>query len=449
MIPDHDPHRLEALIHLLIDGDLTDECSAELNAILLRSAEARETYRHTMAVHSALDLHGRDAISIPIFTAPSTAPIPFRRRSFKKNVAIGIAASIALGVSLFLSKQGSEEFATLSGSTSAVWENAELQNGHGFKTGQSVSLQRGYAEIAFRSGVNVIIEGPSRFEITSPDSILVSHGRAAVKVPKGMSGFHLDTPGGRITDLGTEFGVAVGSGSEGPVVMTQVFDGEIEVPEKDSTRRLVSGESLAMVRNSEGTRLLSQIGEYPVELTGTARSLPPKPVATGDSSENLALGKPVFSPAHYSNIHGENFGPWSLTDGRLNDAGSPGDWAFWLAPNGENGEFTVDLLEETTIARVDLQNTRNRTHGDRGIRDFSIQVSDDNRSFHEVASGELARITEVPSPGTDFPIESFSFPPVSTRYVKIVCLSHYSHPERPAEEPNHGGGLNEIRIFSH
>lgn len=442
---DHDKNRLEALVHLLLDGDLCEKSSTELNAILLKSADARAAYRHSIAVHSALERHGKDSTSVPNF---SNEPVPFEKHRLNRYVGLAIAASIVLATSLFLSKKSPSHFATLSGSTSAIWENSELADDGIFETGKSTSLVSGYAEIAFRSGVNVIIEGPSRFEIKSADTIFVAHGRASVKVPDGMSGFHLDTPGGRITDLGTEFGVAVGSGSEGPVVMAEVFDGEIEVPEKQSTRRLSQGESLAIVRDTKGTRLVSQLGNYPVSLGGTARTLPSHSSET-DSATNLALGKPAFSPAHYSNVHGENFGPWGLTDGRLNDTGTPGDWSFWLAPNGENGEFTIDLLEKTKIARIALQNTRNRTYGDRGIREFVIFVSDDNKAFHEIVSGELSRIIEQPSPGEEIPFETFAFPAIETRYVKLVCLSHYRHLNRPADALNQGGGLSEIRIFSH
>jgi len=446
MKTDHDSKRLEALVHLLLDGDLTVGNSAELNAILLKSAAARESYRHTVAVHSALERYGKDAVSVPNFPALSTTPAP--SRSFRKNLWLGIAASLALVTSLFISKQSPSHFATLAGSTSAVWEDSEISDGGIFETGKTISLTSGFAEVAFRNGVNVIVEGPSRFEIRSADTMHVSHGRASVKVPENVTGFHLDTPGGRITDLGTEFGVAVGSGSEGPVVMTEVFDGEIEVPEKESTRRLGMGESLALVRDNAGTRLLSRIGNYPVNLGDTARSLPAAR-QHADAATNLALGKPAFSPAYYSNVHGEEFGPWCLTDGRLNDAGTPGDWSFWLAQNGEDGEFTIDLLEPTGIARIDFQNTRNRTHNDRGMKGFTVLVSDDNKTFREILSGELLRPEEKKSPGEDFPFESFSFPPVTARYVKVVGTSHYNSPERPPEHPNQGGGLNEIRIFSH
>ncbi len=445
MKTDHDPKRLEALVHLLLDGDLTSESSAELDAILLKSADARRSYRHSIAVHSALERHGKDSVSVPAFTTPTSSPVP--RRSLRKNLGLAIAASVALAASIFFSKRSPSHFATLSGSTLAVWEDFEPADGGIFETGKSVSLLSGFAEIGFRNGVNVIVEGPSRFEITSADTISVSHGRASVKVPENVSGFHLDTPGGRITDLGTEFGVAVGSGSEGPVVMTEVYEGEIEVPEKESTRRISSGETLAIVRDNAGARLLSQFGTYPVSLGTTARSLPALS-SRSESGKNLALGKPAFSPAFYSNFHGEEFGPSALTDGRLNDTGTPGDWSFWLAPNEENGEFTIDLLEPGEIGRIELQNTRNRTHGDRGIREFSILVSSDNKTFREILSGELARIVEAPSPGEDIPFETFTFPALEARYVKVVCLSHYSHPTRPASNPNHGGGLNEIRIFA-
>lgn len=448
MKTDHDHKRLEALVHLLIDGDLCEESSAELNAILLNSAQARQTYRHTVAVHSALDRYAKDTNSVPNFQAPSGAPVAFKKRSLRKNIGLAIAASVALAASLFFSKQSPSHFATLSGSTSAVWENFGVSDGGIFETGKTCNLISGYAEVAFRSGVKVIVEGPSRFEIKSADTIYVSHGRASVKVPEGMSGFHLDTPGGRITDLGTEFGVAVGSGSEGPVVMAEVFDGEIEVPEKQSTRRISSGEALAIVSDTKGTRLVSQLGNYPVSLGGTARSLPAS-TSRSETARNLALGKPAFSPAYYSNVHGEEFGPWCLTDGRLNDTGTPGDWSFWIAPNGEHGEFTIDLLEPSKIERIALQNTRNRTHGDRGMRAFEILISDDNKSFHKIVSSELARIIEAPSPGEEIPFETFTFPTVETRYVKVICLSHYRHPTRPESNPNHGGGLSEIRIFSH
>ncbi|MFD0892027.1 discoidin domain-containing protein [Luteolibacter ambystomatis] len=441
--PFHD-RRLEALTHLLLDGDLPPDAAEELAGLLRGSSEARRHYRRIIAIHSSLVRHGRD--EVPTF-APEIVPMPVRRRGLWWPVAAAAAVGLMVGTVIFSSRRPDPAPATLSGMTAASWpEPVALQQGFG--PGRVQDLAGGFAELSYRSGVKVVLEAPCRFEVTGDHSMKVTRGRASVKVPKGTSGFYVDTPGGRITDLGTEFGVAVGRGDDGAVVVSEVFDGEIQIPGAASSfQRLKRGESMAILRDSGGTRLLSQLDNQPVSIANPARQLPaarPRPA----DGVNLALGKPVFSPNYYAGRTGEVFPPDKLTDGRLNDTGVPGDWSFWLAPNQVDGEFTVDLLEPATIARVDLQNTRNRNHADRGTRAFSLLVSDDNVSFREVARGELAQITELPPPGTDIPFESFRFAPVTARYVKLVCLSHWRNASRPVSNPNEGGGLNEIRIFA-
>lgn len=433
MNADYDFIRLDALLQQLFDESLAGPAIDELNAVLRASPKARAHYRTSLRMHAALIRHRR---ADKVVAMPQPA-------SKQRWWILAAAAAILLGIFL-VPAPSRTPVATLTGSTAAVWaENLDTAS-----LEARVNLVRGFAEITYRSGVRVILEGPCRFEVTSETSMTVAHGRATVKVPHKINGFHLDTPAGRITDLGTEFGVAVGSGVEGPVILTEVFDGEIEIPaEKTPRKRLQSGDSLAIVRETSGTRLVSTLGDYRVDLGDSARRLPLS-VGGSPSRGNLALGKPVTSPAHYSMPHGSVFPAASLTDGRLNDSGSPGDWSFWLAPNEADGEFTVDLLESTQIGRIDLQNTRNRTYGDRGCRGISVLVSENGRDFREIFQAELQRIPELPAPGVDFPFESFSFAPVSARFVKVVGLSHYRDPERPPENFNHGGGLNEIRIFA-
>jgi len=427
----YDPQRLDALLQLLLDGELSAAETAELNTLLRGSPQARRHYRTTVRLHAALIRNMQGGNVIPLAS----------RKSRKTPWILAAAACVGIACSLLFRPPA----ATLTGTTAAVWTG--VGPGAGLMDAP-LELTRGFAEVSYRSGVRVILEGPCLFQVTSPDSMEVAHGRASVKVPHRMQGFHLDTPAGRITDLGTEFGVAVGSGVEGPVVLTEVFDGEIEIPAEIAARkRLHVGDSLAIVRETGGTKLISMLGDYRVSLSDSARQLPSiskSPPETG----NLALGKPVTSPAYYDKPHGSVFPPGNLTDGRLNDSGSPGDWSFWLAPNGADGEFTVDLLTKQRIGRIDLQNTRNRTHGDRGMRDFQVLVSGDGAAYRQILAGTLERLAGPTSPGVDFPIQSFSFPAVEARFLKIVGLSHYRHPDRPADHPHRGGGLNEIRIFA-
>ncbi len=431
MNPDYDVPRLDELLQLLLDEQLRDDGAVELNTILSGSRQAREHYRKSLRVHAALIRHRQVENVVPL--RKPRLLVPF----------FAAAACIMLATSLFL-MTGREPEAKLTGTSVAVW-SAEPA---GLRLNEPLDLMSGFAEVGYRSGVRVILEGPCRFEVTSESSMRVSHGRATVKVPKQVNGFHLDTPAGRITDLGTEFGVAVGSGVEGSVVLTEVFDGEIEIPAEETPRkRLLSGESLAIVRETGGTRLIPTPGGYRVDLRDSARQLPT--TATGTSAQgNLALGKPVSSPAFYSRKHGSVFPPSTLTDGRLNDSGSPGDWSYWLAPNHDAGEFTVDLGSSSRIGRIDFQNTRNRSHDDRGMRGFKVLASEDGVEFHEILRGELARITGPTQPGVDFPFESFTFEPVMARHVKVVGLSHYRERDGTEADDNQGGGLNEIRIFA-
>ncbi|RYD35189.1 MAG: hypothetical protein EOP87_07775 [Verrucomicrobiaceae bacterium] len=430
MKPDYDPQRLDGILQQLFDERLPDDDAAELNALLSRSRQARDHYRKSLRVHAALIRHRQVENVIPLHKSRRAAPL------------LAVAACVLLGFSVFMMR-GREPVARLTGTSAAVWSgDTTLGMNH------PLDLVSGFVEVGYRSGVRVILEGPCRFEITSETSMRVTHGRATVKVPKHLDGFHLDTPSGRITDLGTEFGVAVGSGVEGPVVLTEVFDGEIEIPAEDTPRkRLLSGESLAIVRETGGTRLVSTLGEYRVDLRDSARQLPAKS-ASASAEGNLALGKPVSSPAHYARNHGSVFPPSTLTDGRLNDSGSPGDWAYWLAPNHDHGEFTVDLLSPNKIGKVGLQNTRNRSHDDRGMHGFRLLVSEDGVEFREILQGELARIEGPVRPGVDFPFESFTFEPVVARYVKVIGTSHYRERGGPEDDDHQGGGLNEIRIFA-
>jgi ferric-dicitrate binding protein FerR (iron transport regulator) len=437
MKPADPSFRLDALLQRLLDDSLSDADGCELNALLRDSQEARARYRKSLQLHAALIRYPRMKKGLSPLAKPSPAG-PARLA-----VLMALAACLMLAAFFFPSGDG-KPVAVLSGTADAVW----LEKTDDALLGRQLHLRSGFAEISFISGVRVILEGPCQFQVTSESSMEVAHGRATVKVPKHIDGFHLDTPAGRITDLGTEFGVAVGSGSEGPVVLTEVFEGEIEIPAEDTPRkRMLVGESLAIVGESGGTRLVSTLGDYQVNLADSARHLP-APSAQIHSSGNLALGKPVTSPAYYSKDHGSIFPPENLTDGRINDTGSPGDWSFWLAPNGEPGEFTVDLLERVEIGRIEMQNTRNRTHGDRGLRDISIQVSDDNENFHEIALTQLKQIKKLPAPGVGFPFETITFKPVTARFVKVLGLSYYRDAERPHDNPNEGGGLNEIRIFA-
>ncbi len=425
--------RLDHLLHALFEETLGADERAELNILLAADAGARERYRRAAAVHSAL---------VRQAGAPSFFEAAPRVRPARPVFAWGaLAAVVALVLGLALVFRGGEApAARIIEAKDVRWADGSPAPPTGpLPASVPLAIERGFLRLGFPSGASVTLEAPCRFRLDQDEALSLLHGRAAVHTPPGAEGFRIDTPGGRFIDLGTEFAVAVGNDGVEPVVLTEVFKGEVEI---EATRtRLTDGESRALVREAGKPKLLAALDESPVMLVNLTRALPMALFREG----NLALGKPVFSPGYCARPHGSVFPPDKLTDGRLNDSGVPGDWSFWLAPDGEGGEFTVDLLRPETIGRISLQNTDNRGIGDRGTAAFEAFGSLDNKTFFPLVAGEVPRIE--PPHDTAFPFHDFTFAPVAARYVKVVVTDHYRHPERSPDHPHHGGGLNEIRIF--
>jgi len=430
--------RLDLLLHGLFEESLAEAERAELNALLKSDSSARARYRRIAAIHAALARRS----AVPSFFAE--APSVIRLSRFGKGWTAAAAALVLLATGVAI------HFARPRGPVATVLETGGVSWAEGSAAPTSgrlpvavpLEFTNGFVRLGYPSGAEVTLEGPCRFRLDEKEALSLLHGRASVSTPDGAEGFWIDTPGGRFVDLGTEFGLAVGSDGTTPVVLTEVFKGEVEVQSSpEESTRLTVGESRALVRDSGRPRLLAALDESPVTLVNHARVLP----RTSGEDGNLALGKPVFSPGYCTRPHGSVFPPDNLTDGRLDDSGVPGDWSFWLAPDGESGEFTVDLLGTETIGRLSLQNTNNRGIDDRGTAEFEAFGSLDNKEFFPLTGGDLPRVGQ--DLGHAFPFHDFQFEPVEVRYVKVVVTRHFRHPSRPAAHPHQGGGLNEIRIF--
>jgi len=432
------PDRLDHLIQSLFDGLLDESGREELNSLLLGSKDARDRYRRANDFHATLLRRSPVVEHISEITT-----IPIRRHWGRR---IGTAAAVAVigaGSAFFLQNPRAPRAVLVTAMDSTWGGNVQLAANQKLPVSTPLELLRGVAELSYPSGAQVTLEGPCRFQLDKAEAITVLHGRASVHAPPGAQGFRVDTPGGRFVDLGTRFGLAVGSDGSKPVILTEVYEGEIEVQAVAGKPRLTQGDARALLQDANGSRLLSSsLDTDPV----TVPKIISKSYGSTETGTNLALGKPVTSPGYCIRPHGSIFPPDNLTDGRTNDTGVPGDWSFWLAPNGENGEFTVDLETSRQVGRISLQNTANRRINDRGTENFHAFVSVDGIHFTQVVEGKLPRIDI--SADAAFPFHDFTFRALEARYVKIVISSHYRHPIRPASDLNHGGGLNEIRVFS-
>ena len=105
------------------------------------------------------------------------------------------------------------------------------------------SLQSGLISLAGADGVELLVEGPVTAEWLGAQHIRLTSGTVVVRMPKGRSGFVVETVQMRVTDLGTEFGVGVSpSGDE----RVQVYGGRVraEAAASGEARELKAGSGL-------------------------------------------------------------------------------------------------------------------------------------------------------------------------------------------------------------
>jgi hypothetical protein len=114
-----------------------------------------------------------------------------------------------------------------------------------------LTLEHGLAEIRFRCGARVVLDGPARLQILSARSARLLRGKLSARVPEAAKGFEVLSPQGKVIDLGTEFGVSV---SENGSTNVYVFEGKVRAqPEgggagaagvsltRDQTARIAAG----------------------------------------------------------------------------------------------------------------------------------------------------------------------------------------------------------------
>lgn len=277
MNPDNRFDELESLLFDWEDGTLDDAGIARVREILKADAAARTHYVQLQMINAALR-HENDAGLVPLPTAMmESAPVvgadwtqlkPWRPRRWMLAVAALIICIQAVRLlQLELVKQPdtpggrtagvdnhheateatSQGVALVTRLVDAVWDEAQppLDVGDALPPGR-LALASGYAQIEFFCGATVILEGPAELDLRSSSVARVRSGRLRAQVPPAARGFSLEVDDLRVVDLGTEFGLSVSSAGAN----VQVFDGEVELQQPSSARRLlIAGQALVRTPN--------------------------------------------------------------------------------------------------------------------------------------------------------------------------------------------------------
>ena len=276
------PDELDALLDALCDDQLSDEQFDRLETFVRNEPAARRRYIATMEL--VVDLEWGDAASrdLPdgnddhdrrlarliqtaitdtkITDAETTDTLPVEQRPLVPRSAAPLAKAIhwqrhpirflaAAGLLTLLfwigffgwvatnqqqtAQDGTvsiqvEVVASLRVSPDCCWSKEAKRPadfGH-LLTGQRLAVDAGLLEITYGSGARVVLEGPVEYTVAERNMGCLEHGRLVAQVPATANGFTVQTPGAKVTDLGTCFGLLVDKLGATEV---HVFEGRVEV----------------------------------------------------------------------------------------------------------------------------------------------------------------------------------------------------------------------------
>jgi hypothetical protein len=237
------PAELTHLIEKCLRADINAAEFAVLENQLRTDATARAEWRRAANLDTALsDWAQRDPMLQAWQPPPERPPAATRPTMWWWS---GIAAAfLCLGFWSWIVRpaippgpieQTAQGCAVFAQSAGAAWLGGlvGVRLGDTLKAGPLV-LAKGLAQIEFFSGATLVVEGPAEFEIVSPWEVLLRYGKARVHAPPAARGFQVRTPGLKLVDLGTEFGVEVDRTAREARVA--VFSGEVTAHPKDGAQ---------------------------------------------------------------------------------------------------------------------------------------------------------------------------------------------------------------------
>lgn len=259
-----------------IDDYCNDSISAEdfekLEEELLRSADFRELARSYFALDSHLQQNGETVIPITRAWGESVPLVRSgRKQTFFRAAAAAILFFLGIGAGGFIksgplspesiNNENDDGIATIQHSIDAVWktkEEGELSTGSILSPGP-LRLVSGLAQLEFYNGAQLVLQGPLELDLKSVNEVLFHRGKLRAFIPETAQGFTVLSSKFELVDLGTEFGVEIGSNGKSNV---QVFDGEVELYPPDGNRspdqktRLLGGDGMAW--DESGASALSE-----------------------------------------------------------------------------------------------------------------------------------------------------------------------------------------------
>lgn len=272
----------EELVAACIDGTLDREGMRRLQQMCCADANLRDRFERQVEVHRLLDI-ALEKSPPPLFSAEvierirnqesegflgpvieKVSKLAHRRKWIRWTASVGVAAALVMGAMWWVSLY--KVRATLYRGDTAKWVGEDPPSE--LRSGSQLKLASGLAEIHFGNGAEIILEGPAEFEIRSHRKAWLKRGKITARVPERAIGFTLETPKGKVIDLGTSFGTNVTDNGE---TETQVFEGKVRVHPDGKGSGMVIHENEKLALGDQGAVKSTGVAD-----SGFVTSLPPR-----------------------------------------------------------------------------------------------------------------------------------------------------------------------------
>lgn len=240
-----DRARLAHLLDLYVDEALPPAEKAELETMLLASAEARQIFWQRVGFHATLREAGEQVWGQRAASTPDSGKVvafPLWRK-----IALAAAACVLIGgLAWSWAFRGTNEpltdgVAVLGSTVQAVWEDGVVRETGAIFAPGWLKLKSGFAQVEFVSGARVILEGPVEFQLINALEGFCQSGRLNAEVPQQAQGFKVGSPKATVVDLGTAFGLEVEKDGSAEL---HVLEGAVELHRATEFVSLHAGQSV-------------------------------------------------------------------------------------------------------------------------------------------------------------------------------------------------------------
>lgn len=236
-----------SLIESYLSGRATAEEVKTLETRLSADVELRREFLRYAHVDAALKTMVRPSAQQPL-AAPKAKTTTWRTQTMRWAAAAVFMLAGALA--LWMPRGVEVRVMAVSDDAASMWQKDSTQRL------REVRLDQGSVQLQLGSGVTLDLNAPVHLRLADAMHATLLAGSVTADVGDHGKGFVIETLSARVVDLGTRFGVSLGSTGETDVA---VFQGKVEVFGKAQSKQLASltaGEAVRVHPSATARRLV-------------------------------------------------------------------------------------------------------------------------------------------------------------------------------------------------